>query len=128
MVRIQRIVYIGYMYIELLGPLKVHMILYIAPISQQPPQSNSHHVDNPYCVNKTPIFGKYVVWCGSKNKYQKYMCLKDISIHAHNILTILRSIVNIIREGPTWPFNEHKNIFFENKLKTLIWASSFYFY
>lgn len=88
------------MYIALLRPLKVNMILFIAP-TQQPPQSNSHQVDSPYCVNKTPIFGWYVVWCGFKNKYQKYMCLKDISLHAHNILTILRSIVNIIREGPT---------------------------
>ena len=61
----------------------------------------------------TPIFGSYVVWCGSKNEYQKDVCLKDIRLHAHDILTILNSIVNVIREGPTWPFNEHENIHFE---------------
>ena len=40
-----------------------------------------------------------MVGCGSKNKHQKDMCLKEIELHAQNPLTILRSIANIIR-GP----------------------------
>ena len=40
-------------------------------------------VDNPYPITfltKTPsMFEWYVVWCGSKNEYQKDMCLKILS-------------------------------------------------
>ena len=34
--------------------------------------------------------------CGSWNGYQKGMCLKEIGLHAQNMLTILSLIVNII--------------------------------
>ena len=41
----------------------------------------------------TPIIEWYIVRCGSKNGYQKHMCLKVIGLCDHNILTILGSIV-----------------------------------
>ena len=44
-------------------------------------------------LNQIPI---YVVWCGSNNGYQKgIMCLKEIGIHAQNMITVLGTIVNI---------------------------------
>lgn len=44
----------------------------------------------------TPIIEWFIVRCGSKNGYQKDMCLKVIGLCAHNILTILGSIVYMI--------------------------------
>ena len=44
----------------------------------------------------TPIFESYVVRCGSKNGHQKDMSLKEIGLHAQNMLTILGSKVNMI--------------------------------
>jgi hypothetical protein len=44
-------------------------------------------------LNQTPIFDWYVIRCGSKNKYQKDMCLKESELHAQNMITILGSIV-----------------------------------
>jgi hypothetical protein len=42
----------------------------------------------------TPIIIEwYIVRCGSKNGYQKHMCLKVIGLFDQNILTILGSIV-----------------------------------
>ena len=41
--------------------------------------------DNPYLVTflmRTSIFEWYVVWCDSKNRYQKDRCLKEIGLHA----------------------------------------------
>ena len=38
-----------------------------------------------------------MVRCGSKNGHKTDVCLKDIELHAQNILTILGSIVNRIR-------------------------------
>ena len=49
-------------------------------------------VDNPYsvtCLIRTLIFELYVVWCASKNGYQKDMCLKEIGLHAQNMISIL---------------------------------------
>ena len=43
----------------------------------------------------TPLFEWYVVRCSSKNGDQKDMCLKEIGLHAQNMITILGSIVNI---------------------------------
>ena len=37
----------------------------------------------------TPVFEWYVVWCGYKNKYEKDICLKEIGLHAQNMITIL---------------------------------------
>ena len=56
-------------------------------------------VDNLYSVtflSRTLIFECCVVRCGSNNRYQKDMCLKEIGLHAQNIRTILGSTVNII--------------------------------
>ena len=42
-------------------------------------------VDNPYSVTfliRTPVIEWYVVWCGTKNGYQKGMCLKEVGLHA----------------------------------------------
>ena len=48
--------------------------------------------------NWTPIFPMwYVDRCGSKNIYQKDKCLKEIELHAPNMITIPGSIVNKIR-------------------------------
>ena len=40
----------------------------------------------------------YVVRCGSKNGYHINMCLKKIELRAQIMITILRSLVNIIGE------------------------------
>ena len=57
-------------------------------------------VDNPYSVAfliRAPIFEWYVVWCGSKNGYQKgIMCLKGIGLCVKNLITILGSTYNIM--------------------------------
>ena len=44
-------------------------------------------------INRTHLFELFVVRCGSKNGHQKNMCLKDIGLHAPNMLTFLGSIV-----------------------------------
>ena len=50
-------------------------------------------------LNQTPIFEWYVVWCGSKNEYQNYnVCLQEIGLRAQNVITILSSIVSMIKE------------------------------
>ena len=44
-------------------------------------------VDNPYSdtfLIRTPVFEGYVVWCGSKNRDQKGMCLKEVGLNAQN--------------------------------------------
>ena len=46
-------------------------------------------------LNRTPILEWFVVWCGSKNKYQKDMCLKEIGLHPQNMVIILNLIINI---------------------------------
>ena len=56
----------------------------------------------------TPIFEWYVVWCGSKSKYQKDKCSKEIGLCVLNIITMLALIMNII--GGNLLFNEHKNL------------------
>ena len=59
----------------------------------------NHKADVPNLVTylyQTPIFEWYVVRCGSKNRYQNDLCLKEIGLHAQNMVTILGSTVNII--------------------------------
>ena len=46
-------------------------------------------------LNRTPIFEWYVVWCGSKNRYQRHVFIKDW-IACSNMMTSLDSVVNII--------------------------------
>jgi hypothetical protein len=44
-------------------------------------------------LNQTSIFEWYMVWCGFKNGYQKDVSLKELGIHAQNMITIRGSIV-----------------------------------
>ena len=43
-----------------------------------------------------PIFGLYVVMCGSKDLYQKDMCSKENALYVQNMITILASLGAII--------------------------------
>ena len=47
-------------------------------------------------LERTPIFEWCMVRCGSNNRHQKDMCLKEFGMHVQNLLTILDLIVNII--------------------------------
>ena len=47
-------------------------------------------------LTREPIFEWCVVKCGSKNRQQKDKCLKQIGLRAHNLVTILSSVVNIV--------------------------------
>ena len=38
---------------------------------------------------QTSKLERYMVWCGSKNKYRKDTCLKDIGLRAQNMIAIL---------------------------------------
>ena len=49
-------------------------------------------------LSPTHIFESYVVRIGFKDGYSKDMCSKEIGLHAHNILTILDSTINVIGE------------------------------
>ena len=54
-----------------------------------------------YAKSITNLMGRmyfewYVVGCGSKNGYQKDVCLKEIGLRAQNMITILGSIVDVI--------------------------------
>jgi hypothetical protein len=41
-------------------------------------------------------YGVNLVWCGSKNGYQKGMCLKEIGLCVQKMITIVSSLVNTI--------------------------------
>ena len=48
-------------------------------------------VDSSYSVtflNRTPIFEWCVIVCSSKKGYQNDMCLKDIQLHAQNMIIV----------------------------------------
>lgn len=47
------------------------------------------------CLNRTPIFEWHVVMCDTMNGYKK-MSLKEIGLHAQNMITIIGSYPNII--------------------------------
>ena len=49
-------------------------------------------------LKHTLVFEWCVIKCGCKNIHQKDMRLKEIRLHAHRLLMILDSIVNIIGE------------------------------
>ena len=49
----------------------------------------------PYLYH-TPIFESYVVRCGSKNGYQKDVCVIEIGLRVKNLITILGSKANMI--------------------------------
>lgn len=48
-------------------------------------------------LHRTPKFEWYVVRCGLKNWHHKDMCLKEIDQRARNILTILGSMIKMIK-------------------------------
>ena len=50
-------------------------------------------------INRTPIFGWYVDWGGSKNKHHKDACLKKIGLHLRVLIIILQSIMNTIERS-----------------------------
>jgi hypothetical protein len=63
--------------------------------------SKRHEVDNPssntFFFIGTFVFEWYVVLHGSKNVYQKDMCLKEIGLHIQNIMTIMSLKANITK-------------------------------
>lgn len=59
-----------------------------------------------------------MVWCGFKNIYQQDMCLNEIGLSTHNMITITGLMINIIggREGVAIrPIMNHKNIKLDNE-------------
>jgi hypothetical protein len=42
-------------------------------------------------LNQPPTFAWHVIWCSSKNEYQKDICVKEIGLRAQNMTTILSS-------------------------------------
>ena len=81
-----------------------------------------HKVDMPnsitICSNQTTTCELYVVWCGSKNRNQKDMCLKlhMIGLHAQNFSNHLKlNGQHNWRERLTWPFDEHENLHFDDE-------------
>jgi hypothetical protein len=50
-------------------------------------------------IDQTSIFEWFVVRCASWNGRHKDICLKEIGLCAHNMLTIMGSIINIIGGG-----------------------------
>ena len=62
------------------------------------------------------MFEFYVVRCDSTNGYpKKKKDSKEIELCAHNMITILDSIVNIIEEALLWPLIEHENLHFDHE-------------
>ena len=47
-------------------------------------------------LNMTSMLQWYVIRCGSKIEHQKYTCLKEIGLHAQNVITITHLTFNII--------------------------------
>ena len=52
--------------------------------------------DSVIYLSETSIFEWYMVRCDSKNKYQKSVCLKEIGLHAQNMITFLNLTINLI--------------------------------
>jgi hypothetical protein len=71
-------------------------------------------VDNdPYSVTfliGTHIFQWYTVWCGSKNQ-KAHPCLQGIKLCAQNMITIIGSIINIIKGGGSYDHRRSMKIF-----------------
>jgi hypothetical protein len=55
-----------------------------------------------------------VVWCGSKNGYQKDMSWKEIGLRAKNVIILLSSVVNTI-EVTIWSFDEYESVHFDHE-------------
>ena len=72
-------------------------------------------------LRRTLIFEWYVVWCGSKNKYQKDTCLKEIGLHAQNMITIVASIIDLLG-GNLYDHSMSTRIFTLILNKIYVWA------
>ena len=57
----------------------------------------------------TPICEWYVVWCVSKNGYEKDMCLKEIGLKCSNHANHSSFNGQLNLGGPIWSFNEQEN-------------------
>ena len=80
-------------------------------LSQHTSQDDDNHPETYIIVEWYVAMSR----CESTKEHQKHiMCSKEIGLHAHNMLTILSSIVNMM-EGPIWPVNEQGNLHFDNK-------------
>ena len=67
---------------------------------------------------RASIFEWYVVWCGSKNGYQKDICLIEIGLHAQTLTTILSSTASTIERNLYDHFNKRKNHDFDKDSDT----------
>jgi hypothetical protein len=59
-----------------------------------------------------------VLWCGSKNRYQKNTCLKVIGLRIQNMIAIISAMFNWVNLSMT--INEHKILHID---KTYIYMS-----
>jgi hypothetical protein len=64
-------------------------------------------------LNMTPIFEWHMVWCGPKNGHHTNICVKEIEQHAQNMITVLNTIVNIMRRVNITISNMHENLHFD---------------
>ena len=60
------------------------------------------------------MFERYVPRCGSKNGRHNDMCLEEVGLRAQNMLTILSSTINLIRETYTTTEWTQENLHFDN--------------
>ena len=65
-------------------------------------------------LNRTPMYLASMLWCASKNKYQKDVCFQDIGLHAHNEMIVVSSVwvdVTWRKGGGLYDhFNKHENL------------------
>lgn len=57
---------------------------------------------NPYSITnliRIPTYERYVVWCGRNKWISRDICSKEIRSRAQTMITILNSIINIIRRN-----------------------------
>lgn len=45
-----------------------------------------------------------MVGCGSKDRHQKDMCCKEIGLHAHNLLTFCKWVLDVTVDGTEGDF------------------------
>ena len=76
--------------------------------SSSPTTTNKVNVPNSVTfLDRFPIFEWCVIRCRSKKEHQNNMCLKEIRLHAQNLLTTLGSIVNTIVSRGGGRLQEH---------------------
>ena len=72
------------------------------------------------CLNWTQQYLGHLyssgMWLGADVRTNTIdMCYKEIGLHAQNVLTVLASLINIIRAPSIWPLNEHENVCVDNE-------------